>query len=52
MFVNTMNASDRELLKELREIKMILHDLHDHLADFLVVGDEALEELFEEKESS
>lgn len=51
-FSRAMNDHDQALLQELREIKMILHDLHDHLADFLVVEDEALEKLFEGKESS
>ena len=40
------DALPREILQELREIKIILHDLHDHMADFLVVEDDAFEELF------
>ena len=40
----------REILQELREIKIILHDLHDHVSDFLVVEDDAFEELFKDEQ--
>lgn len=37
---------DQEVLQELRAIKTILMDLHDHLADLYVADDDAWDAIF------
>ncbi|MEK6839938.1 MAG: hypothetical protein AABX72_03280 [Nanoarchaeota archaeon] len=41
-------TTDQELLQELRAIKTILMDLHDHLADLFIADDDDWEEIFKD----